>query len=257
MDKELVMKKYKFCDLFELMPYCNEARQVGPNQLVFNVEDQELAARDGIQKVDNGPDLAGGVYYFSFEFNNERYEYIGESSISIFSRLASHILKLVFRVPNPIFRRCIEENHGALTQNQIQEMFRKLVFKDQFSIASFILDGTFAMKDEMLNLGKSIAKKYRTIDEQRNFAASIEVGIWECSQCDSKELTSAMTRLVESYFLRLYFTKNLRLPLLNLDDDQNEQIANRRLDNVMNLYDASPNDPAIDSIIEKITKTFK
>lgn len=257
MDKELVMKKYKFCDLLELMPYCNEDQPVGPNQLVFNIEDQELAARDGIQKVDNAPDLAGGVYYFSFEFNNERYEYFGESSISIFSRLASHILKLVFRVPNPIFRRCIEEKHGPLTQNQIREMFRKLVFQDQFSISSFILDETFAMKDEMLNLGKNIAKKYRTIDEQKNFAESINISIWSCVQCDSKELTSAMTRLVESYFLRLYFTKNLRLPLLNIDDDQNEQIANRRLDNVMNLYDASPNDPAIDSILETITKTFE
>ena len=257
MNKELVMKKYKFCDLFELMPYCNEALRVGPSQLVFNVEDQELAARDGIRKVDNGPDLGAGVYYLKFFFNNERHEYIGESSISTFSRLASHILKIMFRPPNPYFRRCLEENHGPLTQNQIREMFKKMTFKDQFQIASFILDETFAMKDEMLSLGKSIAKKYRTIEEQKKFAAKIEIKHWDCAKLKSRAMTRSITRLVESYFLRLYFTKNYRLPSLNKDDDQTEEIAKRRLDDVMNLYKASDKDPAIGSVLEKITKTFK
>ena len=257
MNKELMMKRYKFCELMKLMPYANEAANVRPNQLLFNVEKQR-GARDGIQRVNDNPELAAGVYYLSLIFEGKRWDYIGESSINIFARLASHCLKLFYRTPNPWFRRCLSETYGQLTQHEIREMFDKKSFNTQFDIGSFIMDETFAMKDEMLSLGRRIAKRYPTIAEQKMFAESIQIKTWEPPRkFQTQELSRAITRLIESYFLRLYFTKKLRLPLLNLDDDQSEQIANRRLDDVNNLYDLSQNDPYINSILETVTKTFE
>ena len=259
MNEELMVKSFKFPEVMKLMPYANEAAHVRPNQLIFHVENQR-GARDGIQRLnENNPELAAGVYYVGLVFSGKRYSYIGESGVSIFSRMASHCLKLLFRTQNTHFRRCVSETHGQLTQRQIREMFDKLRFKTQFDISNFIMDGTSVMKDEMLSLGQRIARRHRTFEEQKIFAQSIRIKVWQPpKKFKSQEEMRALTRLVETYFLRKYVSKMKRLPLLNVDDDQQDQIAKKRLDEFIKLYKDSSlkNDIIIDSLLETIKKTL-
>tara|TARA_B100001094_G_scaffold195391_1_gene189349 strand:- start:725 stop:1498 length:774 start_codon:yes stop_codon:yes gene_type:complete len=255
--EELMMKSYKFSELMKLMPYANEAAHMRPNQLKLNVE-KRTGARDGIRRVSDNPKLASGVYYVGLNFEDQRWEYIGESSVSIFSRIASHCLKLLYRTPNPSFRKCLVEKNGPLTQAEIREMFEKIKFKTQYHVSSFIMGGTSVMGDKMLSLGQRIARRYPTLAEQKVFSRTIDIKIWESKNFMSQELTRASTRLVETYFLRKYFSEMGRLPLLNVDNDQEDHIAKRRLNEFVKLYTASSleNDSNIDSVLQTIKNTL-
>jgi hypothetical protein len=193
-------RRFKFDDVLSVHPYFDLARVDEKRPRIRgNLEKNYNSPRNGVNPLGNLLIPEFGAYRVEVKWKNKTYAYFGEGEIV--TRLCSHVLRLLYRPDNTLFKNSLLQRYGAVSDDEISEIISNLYFKNHWDLCTWIIDNYKGKKDPKYALGRQICFENKEFNDQKRFCSSSFIfSFFSCESLDPK-ISKRACELAESLLL--------------------------------------------------------
>lgn len=234
--------RIKFDDLLVLHPYFDNA-QIGQTRAKIrgNIENNVNAPRNGVNLL---PSLdfvlpEYGAYRVEVRWKKKNMSYFGEGEI--IPRICSHVLRILYRPDNDLFKKSLTQKYGPLSDKEIRQIISKKYFKTHWEFCTFIIDSFEGKKDHKYLLGREVCELHKTFQAQKEFCSSnFKFSFFSCDSQD-RTIRKRACELAESLLLDKYIKSKSYCPdyCLNITPEWEFYRIENRVRNYLTAYNLS------------------
>jgi len=192
--------RFQFDEILSVHPFFDKARihEKRP-RIRGNLEGNYNSPRNGVNPLGNSLIPKFGAYKVEVKWKNKTFFYFGEGEIV--KRVCSHVLRLLYRPDNTLFKKSLLQRYGAVSDDEIREIISNLYFQSHWDLCTFIIDDYKGKKDPKYQLGREICCENREfIDQKRFCSSSLIFSFFSCESQDST-ISKKACMLAESLLL--------------------------------------------------------
>ena len=234
--------RFKFDEILSVHPYFDKARidQTRP-RIRGNLEKNNNSPRNGVNPLPNLdliiPEF--GAYRVDVKWKKKTMSYFGEGKI--IPRICSHVLRVLYRPDNDLFKKSLIQKYGAVSDIEISQIISDKYFKNHWNLCTWILDNYKGKKDHKYKFGRKVCELNKTFRDQKEFCSSnFEFSFFSCDS-QHRTIRKRACELAEALLLDKYMKSKSYCSdyCLNVKPEWDFSRLEKRVRNYLTAYNQS------------------